>query len=123
MALVCALSFMLASAAQAQTFSVIHNFTGAADGADPWGSLALDRQGNLYGTASAGGFTGNNCTSSGCGTVFKLTHRGSSWLVTPLYSFQGNSDGAIPFAGVTVGSDGSLYGTTYGGGYGLRHLV
>ena len=104
---------------QAQTFSVIHTFTGSADGAMPQGSLILDQQGNLYGTASAGGFTGNNCTSSGCGTVFRLARRGTGWVFTPLYSFQGNNDGALPLAGVTVGPDGTLYGTTYLGGFGF----
>lgn len=102
--------------AQAQTFSVIHTFTGAADGATPFGTLTLDQQGNLFGTASAGGFTGNNCTSSGCGTAFKLTRRGSNWIFTPLYSFQGNNDGKLPYAGVTIGPNGSLYGTTNLGG-------
>jgi uncharacterized repeat protein (TIGR03803 family) len=101
---------------QAQTFSVIHHFTGAADGATPYGAVSLDQQGNLYGTASAGGFTGNNCTNTGCGTVFKLTHRGANWIFTPLYSFQGNSDGITPLAGVTIGPNGSLYGTTNLGG-------
>ncbi len=34
-----------------------------------------------------------------------------------LHSFQGNpSDGASPRAGVIIGANGSLYGTTYGGG-------
>ncbi|MGO4881602.1 MAG: choice-of-anchor tandem repeat GloVer-containing protein [Bryobacteraceae bacterium] len=40
--------------------------------------------------------------------------------LTTLYSFPGyNGDGANPYAGVTLGSNGSLYGTTgYGGTYG-----
>jgi len=113
-----AMAMVAAPMAQAQTFSVLHTFTGSADGATPYGSLLLDQQGNLYGTAEAGGFTGNNCTSRGCGTVFKLTHRGSSWTFSPLYSFQGNSDGATPVSGVSIGPNGTLYGTTYFGGFG-----
>ena len=105
---------------QAQTFSVIQTFTGGADGATPYGTLTLDQQGNLYGTAMAGGFTGNDCTASGCGTVFKLTRRGSNWIFAPLRSFQGNSDGKRPYAGVTIGPNGSLYGTTdIGGSFGF----
>ncbi len=46
-------------------FTVLHRFTGAADGGWPWGGLVLDRAGNLYGTAEIGG--------RGDGTVFKIT--------------------------------------------------
>jgi len=35
---------------------------------------------------------------------------------TVLYSFTGLSDGGIPDAGVTIDSDGNLYGTTYNAG-------
>jgi uncharacterized repeat protein (TIGR03803 family) len=111
-----ALAVVPTHSAQAQTFSVIHNFTGGQDGGVPFGGLTLDRTGNVYGTASAGGYTGNNCTAAGCGTVFKLTYRGSAWIFTPLYDFQGNNDGATPYAGVAIGPNGTLYGTTLLGG-------
>ena len=101
--------------AQGQTFTVLHTFSGR-DGANPFGSVTLDHAGNLYGTASAGGYTGNNCTTAGCGTVFRLAPRGNGWIFTLLYSFQGDPDGATPYAGVTVGPNGSLYGTTFSGG-------
>lgn len=45
---------------------VLHSFTGHSDGGQPIGGLVLDEQGNLYGTASAGGMYGQ-------GTVFKIT--------------------------------------------------
>src|SRR5262245_43711899 len=48
------------------------------------------------------------------GTVFKLANTGFYSL---LHSFQG-SDGASPTAGVIVGADGNLYGTTSQGGPG-----
>jgi len=70
----------------------------------------MDRGGNLYGTTSAGG--------AGCGTVFKLTHTGSAWVETTLYTFQGGMDGAMPQARVVFGPDGTLYGTTTYGGSG-----
>jgi len=114
--LIVASAILLALPIQAQTFTVLHTFTGGSDGATPYGTLSLDAAGNLYGTASAGGFTGNNCTSTGCGTVFKLAHRGSGWTFTPLYAFQGNADANGPLSGVTVGPNGSLYGTTQYGG-------
>jgi uncharacterized repeat protein (TIGR03803 family) len=62
--------------------TVLHSFTGGSDGAFPlYGHLVMDTTGNLYGTASSGGFgttnAGGPCTVvgglGGCGTVFKLT--------------------------------------------------
>jgi uncharacterized repeat protein (TIGR03803 family) len=92
----------------AQTFTVIHNFTGGADGAHPEGPLAINTAGILYGTTSLGG-TGN-------GGVFKLTYKGGNWVLIPPYDFHGGSDGANPNGGVIIGSDGTLYGTTTSGG-------
>jgi len=40
-------------------------------GEEPWDSLIMDAEGNLYGTTTDGGTT-NHC-DYGCGTVFKLT--------------------------------------------------
>lgn len=101
------------STSSAQTFRVLHNFSGGADGATPYASLTMDRAGNLYGTASAGGQT--SCPG-GCGTVFKLAPSGGGWLFTPIYKFAGDPDGSSPRAPVTFGPDGSLYGTTFEGG-------
>jgi len=94
----------------AQTFNVIHTFSGGADGANPYAGLTVDRAGNLYGTTTRGGV--------GYGTVFKLKHAGSGWILQTLYSFKGNQlgDGAVPESRVVFGPDGSLYGTTLQGG-------
>jgi hypothetical protein len=108
-----ALTFAANQSVQAQTFKVIHDFTGGQDGANPYGGLTTDQAGNLYGTTWAGGYTGGNCVVRGtCGTVFKLSKKGSGWVFTPLYNFQGVPDGANPGARVIFGPDGSLYGTT-----------
>ena len=104
-----ALAFSLAPAAQAQTFKVIYDFTGGAGGVYPWASLTIDKAGNLYGATELGG-------TGGFGLVFKLAPKNSGWLFTPLYSFQGGSDGRSPEAPVAIGTDGSLYGTTVFGG-------
>src|SRR6266568_2687315 len=48
------------------TETVLHSFTGGADGAILYGGLVRDKAGNLYGTTSNGG-------ASGVGTVFKIT--------------------------------------------------
>lgn len=102
--------------APAQSFTVIHNFSGGADGGQPTAGPTLDRSGNLYGTSFFGG--------SGFGIVYKASHHGSSWLLNPLYSFTGQGDGALPYYGaVALGPDGTPYGTTSSGGIGESGTV
>jgi uncharacterized repeat protein (TIGR03803 family) len=92
------------------TETVLYAFTGNNDGSDPEATLAIDSAGNLYGTTVAGGASGN-------GVVFKLTlAKTGKWMETVLYSFAGGTDGAVPVAGVTVGSTGNVFGTTSAGG-------
>ena len=117
-ALLLVLTYVAAPAAQAQTYTVLHNFTGHGDGATPYAALTMDGGGNLYGTAPYGGDL-TNC-EGGCGVVFKLAREGSGWVLSTLYTFQGGSDGEIPYSGITIGSDGSLYGTTELGGAGCN---
>jgi len=94
--------------------TTLYSFTGA-DGYDPEAGLVLASDGNFYGTTNGGGTAGN-------GTVFKITPSG---VLTTLHSFGSmtgvkNTDGADPWAGLVVGSDGNFYGTTYdGGAYGF----
>ena len=109
-AIVFTVMIIATQAAQAQTYKVLYNFTGGLDGAGPYTGLTMDQAGNFYGTTLGGGSAGN-------GTVFRLSRKGSSWVLTPLYSFQGGTDGAAAYARVVFGPDGSLYGTTLGGGY------
>src|ERR1700674_3933246 len=98
--------------AQAQTFTVLHQFAGGADGQDPLdGSLILDSKGNLYGTTVLGG---NGACDGGCGTIFRITPTGHE---TVLYSFTGtNGDGKYPYGSLVRDSAGNFYSTTYGGG-------
>jgi uncharacterized repeat protein (TIGR03803 family) len=101
---------VFSQAAQAQTFSVIHNFTGEHDGANPYAGLTIGGEGIFYGTTYHGGMGDN-------GVVFNMTHNAAGWLLTPIYEFTGYSnDGSHPLAGVVIGPYGALYGTTYGGG-------
>ena len=96
-------------------FSLLYVFTGGTDGGSPLGTLIFDPQGNGYGTASSGG-------ANGQGVVYKLTPPGSGtqWNETVLYSFQGGSDGELPFGEVVFDAAGNLYGTTSRGG--VTHL-
>jgi len=95
------------------TETVLYNFTGSADGGQPYGSLVFDAAGNLYGTTDFGGSA--NC-NLGCGTVFKLTPGSSGWSETVLYTFSGGNDGREPSARVGFDAAGNLYGTTLQGG-------
>jgi uncharacterized repeat protein (TIGR03803 family) len=100
---------LAAGVVQAQTYQVIHNFTGGLDGSEPTSGVTLDAAGSLYGTT----FEGDALT----GTVYRLVHKNSSWVLMPLYLFpyQG-SGGSIPYARVIFGRDGTLYGTAAFGG-------
>lgn len=109
--------FFLSAIAQAQTLTVLHAFTGYSDGANPIGTgVTIDRAGNVYGGTGFGGLQGSQCyQSQTCGTLYKLTHRGSNWTFSTIYSFHG-PDGATPDAPLLFGPDGALYGSTYYGG-------
>jgi uncharacterized repeat protein (TIGR03803 family) len=109
------LALVVAQPAQAQTYSVLHGFTGRADGANPFASLIQDASGNLYGTTRGGG-NDSACPAlapPGCGVVFKLDPDGNQ---TVLYTFTGPPDGANPTFGMVMDASGNLYGTAGGGG-------
>ncbi|HVI09533.1 MAG TPA: choice-of-anchor tandem repeat GloVer-containing protein [Candidatus Binatia bacterium] len=85
-----------------------------SDGSYPYAALLQASDGNFFGTTTQGGNSAS-CTG-GCGTVFRITPGGA---LTTLYSFCAQSncaDGSDPYAAMVQGSDGDLYGTTYGGG-------
>lgn len=89
--------------------TTLYSFTGGANRpglAMTTAGLTLGMDGNFYGTTY---YLGDNDQ----GMVFKVTTNGS---VTTLYSFTGGANGANPYAGLTLGNDGNLYGTTYYGG-------
>jgi uncharacterized repeat protein (TIGR03803 family) len=88
------------------TESVLHSFTGGADGARPLAGLILDQAGNFYGTTQFGG-------NRGSGVVFKLApNSNGGWNETVLHYVQSL---AAPSA-VIFDAAGSLYGTTENGG-------
>jgi uncharacterized repeat protein (TIGR03803 family) len=89
-------------------YTVLHYFTGGADGGLPVGGVIRDSAGNLYGATNRGG-------TLGYGVVYKLDSAGN---YTVLYTFTGGADGGAPYAGVIRDSAGNLYGTTSSGGIG-----
>ena len=112
-AIVFALMAIAAQSAHAQTFTVIHTFTGGSDGSNPTTGLSLDKAGNLYGGTALGGISNQYCAPATCGMAFKMIRKGSSWLYYPLYLYTGKDGFAsAPF---TFAPDGSIYsiGGTY----------
>ena len=94
-------------AAQAQTnFTILRSFTAVPDGTVCFAGLVADTNGVLYGTTFIGGISNK-------GTVFSIQQDGTSY--TKLHDFLG-ADGGGPYAPLIIATNGSLYGTTYGGG-------
>ncbi len=113
--LLCGMAIIATQPAQAQTFAVIHTFSGI-DGANPVAGLTIDARGRLYGTTQDGGHRNSFCPQQGCGTAFRLAAQDGGWTLTPLHQFEGPSDGATPMARPVFGPNGLLYGTTDAGG-------
>jgi uncharacterized repeat protein (TIGR03803 family) len=100
------LGLVEATPAYAQTFSVVHNFTGGSDGGGPLNGFTGDGAGNLYGTTESGGTTNH-------GVVLKLNKSG---VETVIYNFADGADGAYPEGALLHNKAGIFYGTTTGGG-------
>lgn len=99
--------------------SVPFVFPNGSGGALPQAGLVMDGFGNFYGTTVGGGnslFT--PCPGSGwpgCGTAFELSPAGGTLTETPLYIFQGASDGSGPVSALLFGQAGQLYAMAGGG--------
>ena len=94
------------------TLTTLYSFcsrSGCTDGSEPYAGVIQAANGDLYGTTSSGG-------ASNGGTVFKITPTGTLTTVYSFCSQSGCTDGSSPEAGLIQAPDGSLYGTTFGGG-------
>ncbi len=97
--------FELSPTGSGWTETVIHNFAGGADGANPFAGVIFDSAGNLYGVTYFGQ------------TVFKMTKSGTNWTLQTLHSFSDNTTmGSGPWPTVTLDADGNIYGTAQFGG-------
>jgi uncharacterized repeat protein (TIGR03803 family) len=97
----------------AKTFteSVLYSFQGP-EGSTPYGGLAIDSAGNLFGTAST------TSAAPYAGSAFKLSPPAagqSSWNFTLLHAFKGGADGGSPQGAMVANTSGTIYGATFGG--------
>jgi uncharacterized repeat protein (TIGR03803 family) len=102
-----------AAAANAQTYTLLHTYPGTSNntsGIVPPGLMSQGRDGELYSTISSGGVGGID------GTAFKITTAGALTTIYDFCSLASCADGDVPLGGLTLGTDGNLYGTTQNGG-------
>ena len=102
LAVICVLPGLAVKPAQAQTYTVLHNFSGGLDGSDPTAGLTLIGTGNLFGGA-------------GPNAVFRVRQISQGWVFTPIFEFNG-TDGEYLAGRLSAGPDGTLYGASSGGG-------
>jgi uncharacterized repeat protein (TIGR03803 family) len=96
------------------TETVLYNFQGGTDGASPTSTMVFGSRGDLFGTTNNGGNT--TACNGGCGTIFHLSHSGSTWTETPPFRFNG-ANGRVPEdSGLIKDAEGNLYGVTALGG-------
>jgi len=116
----------------AWTETILYSFPTTKQGYLPNGNLVFDKAGNLYGATMFGGGYGTTCNAfyQYCGAVFELNpprKKSGKWTEKVLHGFKGmkagsqNGDGANPNGGLVFDSEGSIYGTTYTGGFQCPH--
>jgi uncharacterized repeat protein (TIGR03803 family) len=86
--------------AHAQTYKVLYVAPGAPGVQNPLGAIAQGRNGDLYSVSSNGG--------TFYGTIFRFTPAGATKVI--------NDIGYFPWGGITLGTDGNLYGQDGDGG-------
>ncbi len=94
--------------------TILHSFAGGSDGYKPMAGVVFDSSGSLYGTTIYGGAT--DCNGYGCGTVFKLTLRGTQWTESLFRFPTSGSLGNWPSTPIALDSLSNVYGTTGSGG-------
>jgi len=90
--------------------TILYDFPNCNYGCMVEGTLALDKAGNLYGTAAGGP---GSCAGFACGVVFKLAPQtGGAWKYSVVCPFTEATGGVQPFYGVILDAKGNLYGVT-----------
>jgi uncharacterized repeat protein (TIGR03803 family) len=106
-----------AGSGYATAISILYSFSANTggdnpDGKNPYGGVIMDSNGDLFGTARAGGTVGD-------GTIWELPYTagsGYATATTTLYIFTGSTDGKQPDSNLAFDSSDDLIGTTQQGG-------
>lgn len=120
----CGVVFELTSTPTGEwTETIVHSFTGDADGSNPIASLVFDSVGNLYGTTWEGAHSDDFCYL-GCGVVFELSPTpAGEWAETTLYTWMDGWDGSNSWANLILDTAGNLYGVSFNAGrYGYGNV-
>lgn len=92
------------------TERILYNFrNGDPNGQQPYGGVALDTTGNLFGTTALGG-------PYFAGTAFEMTPVPGGWILSVIHNFCSQpdcSDGGDPQASLVFDESGNLYGTAF----------
>lgn len=121
----CGAVFQLSRSGGSWKYKQLRGFSEATgkDGISPGGFLVVGPDGAVYGTTAYGGdgMDRSSCQGSlpeyqGCGTVFRLARKGSTWTYSVIFAFQGGADGQTPIARLAIDRSGAVYGTTSEGG-------
>lgn len=99
--------YELTPSASGWTETILHNFQGDSDGANPVGGVVIDNAGNIFGTTFDGGINGG-------GTIYELSPSSSGWTFTTIYSLVGGYSG--PYNKLTLDGKGNIYGFTNSAG-------
>lgn len=87
---------------------VLHKFQSRNDGHCPYTGVAIDSQGNVFGTAVGLGFGGQPT-----GSIWEMP---VGQKLTTLYSFKGGADGEYPEITPTLDGSDNLWGVSTNGG-------
>jgi uncharacterized repeat protein (TIGR03803 family) len=107
----CGVAYKLTKSGSTYSHSVLHNFTGGADGSGPGQGLSFDSYGNLYGMTAIGG-------QYGLGVVYQLRPTGDgTYGFGVVHAFTGGDDGSSGSAGrLLIDQAGAIYGAATTGG-------
>lgn len=107
----CGVVFKVTNSGGTWSQSVIHTFTGGSDGSGPGSPVAIDKQGNVWGTTPTGG-------ANGIGVVYELKPDGTGgWKLRVIHTFTGGTDGGGGSASrFLIDAAGNLYNVCTVGG-------
>jgi uncharacterized repeat protein (TIGR03803 family) len=106
----------------ASELQVLHRFKGSADGAQPIGALAADKNGNFYGVTCCSKSENPGPKDAPYGVVYRLSPPKpgeTKWTKKTIYAFKSFADGYAPEATLVIDESSArirLFGTTSGGG-------